>query len=149
MTTRTTGIARTGMIFRFPWKNIGARKFVRDEEGSLTVEVAIWAPAMIFMLALVLDFAFMMVLNASMWNAARETARAVSLHRVLPDRADDYLRDRLLFRNAPYRISVETGPDEVDARVALAGPEASLTPVMGRYLVGDLNASVSMLREPN
>ncbi|MCA0942374.1 pilus assembly protein [Yangia mangrovi] len=149
MTTRTIGIARTGTISRLPSKKLFAKDFVGDEEGSLTVEVAIWAPAMIFMLALILDFAFMMVLNASMWNAARETARAVSLHRVLPDQADDYLRDRLLFRNAPYRIAVETSRDEVDARVTLAGPEASLTPVMGRYLVGDLNVSVAMLREPN
>lgn len=125
------------------------KDFSKDEDGSLTAEVAIWAPALIFVLALILDFAFLMILNASMWNAARDTARAVSIHRVLPADANDYLRERLLFRDAPYDVSVSTGPDQVDARVMLSGPKASLTPIMGRYVVGDLRVNVSMLREPN
>ncbi|WP_353472644.1 TadE/TadG family type IV pilus assembly protein [Salipiger sp. H15] len=113
------------------------------------MEVAIWGPLLIALLAVLLDFAFMMVLDANMWNAARDTARAVSIHRVRPEDADAYLRERLFFKGAPYTISVETGPDEVDARVALAAAKASLTPVVGRYVVGDLQVSVSMLREPN
>lgn len=142
--TRST----TGRTHRLG-KTFMLRRFREQEDGSLTVEMAIWAPFLLCMLALIMDFAYLMVVNANMWSAARDTARAVSIHRVRPEEANDYLRSRLFFGNNDYVVDVQVDRDEVDARISLPGAKASLTPVMGRYVVGELKASISMLREPS
>lgn len=123
-------------------------RFLKDEDGSVTVEMAIWSPMLISAIVLILDFAYMMVVNADMWHAARNTARALSIHRITPSEAPDYLRRHLFFANEPYDIAVTLGPETVYARVVLASADAALTPVVGRYVAGELRASISMLREP-
>ncbi|WP_417720039.1 TadE/TadG family type IV pilus assembly protein [Salipiger sp.] len=131
-------------FFRAP----SPRRFWRDETGSFTVEVVVWSPLLLVSLLLILDFANLMVVNASMWNAARDTARAVSIHHVTPDDSRDYLRDNLFFRHEGYVIDVDVDAATVQARVQLDAAHAALTPAIGRYLVGTMVAKVTMLREP-
>ncbi|KMK67640.1 TadE/TadG family type IV pilus assembly protein [Puniceibacterium sp. IMCC21224] len=123
-------------------------RFRKEETGSLSVEVAIWTPLILASLLAVIDFSHLMVSNASMWNAARNTARAVSVHRVRPDDAERYLRDNLFFNDTPYIVSVQSGTDEVVATVSLNMADVALTPIVGRYLGGTMIASISMLKEP-
>ena len=123
-------------------------RFLRDESGSFTLEVMIWSPLLIGTLLLILDFSYLMMVNAGMWNASRDTARAVSIHRVTPDNAEQYLRDRLFLRRGTYDVTVDVTSSEVVARVTVDSAEAALTPVVGRYIIGQLAAKVVMLREP-
>ncbi len=126
----------------------GAVGFCRSESGSYSAEFAIWTPFLLAMLLLIIDFSYLMVSNASMWNAARNTARAVSIHRVTPDAAEEHLRDALFFDDTPYAVAIETPKDEVAVVVRLDATKVALTPVLGRYVVGTMTARVHMLREP-
>ncbi|MFZ5962988.1 TadE/TadG family type IV pilus assembly protein [Thalassococcus sp. BH17M4-6] len=123
-------------------------RFKKDESGSQTVEFIIWTPLLTATLLLIVDFSYLMVSNASMWNAARNTARAVSLHRVMPNEAEVYLRENLFFDDAPYDVTVRAQGDEVEAFVSVDTAKTALTPVLGRYVVGTMEARVTMLREP-
>lgn len=124
------------------------RRFWEDDDGSYTVEMVIWSPLILTSLVLVLEIGYLMTINASMWSASRDTARAVSIHRVRPDEAAEYLRGRLFIPHDDYAIEVDVNASEVLARVSLSSERAALTPIIGRYISGEIKAQVSMLREP-
>ncbi|WP_272490708.1 TadE/TadG family type IV pilus assembly protein [Mesobacterium pallidum] len=122
--------------------------FLLDESASTTIELAIWTPLIAGTLMLVLDFSFMMTLNANMWNASRSAARAVSIHDLNATEAEAWARDELLVSNRPYEIDVTRGETDVVVTIRLAGDKAGLTPFLARVYKGDISASVRMLREP-
>ena len=126
----------------------GLARFRDDESGTFTIEVVIWSPLLIGCLLLIIDFSYLMMINAEMWHASRDAARAVSIHRITPDEAEAYLRDQLVFQRDDYDIEVRTTSADVVARVSLDAASAALTPIIGQYVMGDIGAQVAMLREP-
>ena len=124
------------------------KTFSREDDGAFTLEMVIWSPLILGAIMLILDFAFLMTVDAGMWNASRDTARALSTHRIRPDEAEEYMRGRMQYLRDDYDIDIDVSRSEVVASVALDATDAALTPVIGRYVVGTLNARVAMMREP-
>lgn len=121
---------------------------LRDEEGSSTVEFVIWFPLLLASLLLVIEFSNAMVVNAGMWNATRDAARGVAMHRMTADEAESYFRETVFPSGLPYEVDVEIGADRVVVRTTLPGEDVSLTPILPRVFRGALGARVTMLREP-
>ncbi|WP_186766635.1 TadE/TadG family type IV pilus assembly protein [Puniceibacterium confluentis] len=128
-------------------KNLG-QDFALDEDGSSTIEFVIWTPLIVTAIMLIIDFSYSLTLNASMWNASRETARALSRHTISADEGEMYLRNAMFFTDKPYEIGIDLTRDDVFVKVSLPVGEAAMTPFLSRYMPGSLSAKVSMLREP-
>ncbi len=125
-----------------------SKDFARDDKGSSTVEFVIWTPLIITAIMLIIDFSYSLTLNASMWNASRETARALSRHTISADEGEMYLRNAMFFTDKPYEIGIDFTRDDVFVKVSLPVGESAMTPFLSRYMPGSLSAKVSMLREP-
>ncbi|ETW14601.1 hypothetical protein ATO8_01800 [Roseivivax marinus] len=124
------------------------RTFARSEDGGSTVEFVIWMPFVVGCLMLILDFSNLMIVDAGLWNASRDTARAVALRRVSEADAEAHFDARMFPRKVPYTFDVTVDGDEVSVTVLVEGEETALTPFLRRVYDGKLGASVRMLMEP-
>ena len=76
------------------WK---LRAFISDDRGMATIEFVLWVPVYVILLVAVTDASILYLTHSEMWNAARDTARRISVGAMTaadaPDRARDPLGD--------------------------------------------------------
>ena len=132
-------MARTGSLLK---------TLRRDEEGSTTVEFVIWTPLLAAGLMLILDLSYMMIVDAGLWNASRDTARAVAQRRVTTDEAEALFAERMFPRNVEYRFGIDVAEDEVHIQVLVDGEDTALSPFLPKFYEGTIGASLRMLMEP-
>jgi hypothetical protein len=122
--------------------------FTSKENGSVSLEVALWSPLIIAMFMVIVDFSYSMTLHANMWHATRTTARALSQHNITETESEAYLKSLLLFPDRDYRVQVEVSDREIQVDVELDGAQAALTPAYRFYGGGDYHSRIRMFREP-
>lgn len=121
--------------------------FRRNQEGGATVEFVLWLPFFIALLAIITDFTFIYMTNSSMWDAAREAARAMSIRNTDENQARQMIEDRLI-RGGSYYVDVNPNNLEVYAIIRIGMAEASIFGIFSTVLNDDLVAVVKMQKEP-
>jgi len=127
-------------------RSLGA--FLRDDGGVVTIEFIAWIPAFVWMLSLICDFSFIFMTNASMWDAARDAARRVALHKLTAHQAETYLREDIFSPARNMDVSVTSDTEQVVVYVRTNMRDASPLGFFLPLLPSDLIARVIMLREP-
>ena len=128
----------------FHWSRVS--EFLRDEHGSATIEFVLWVPTIVFLLVIVTDASILYLTHTEMWNAARDTARSLSVGAVTAAEAPDRAKGKLLLGGRTYTVAVsEANPVIVEISVGVG--DASIfgffAPVLGRQLT----ARVEMMKE--
>ncbi len=122
------------------------RRFIRDQAGTASIEFVLWAPVYVILLVAVTDASILYLTHTEMWNAARDTARRISVGTLNAAGAPDHAGKKLLLSGRTYTLAVsDTGPVivEISVNVGDASVFGFFKPVLGR----ELNARVVMWKE--
>ena len=122
------------------------RRFIRDQTGTATIEFVLWVPLYVILLVAVTDASILYLTHTEMWNAARDTARSISVGTLNAAGAPDHAGKKLLLSGRTYTLAVsDTGPVivEISVNVGDASDFGFFKPVLGR----ELTARVEMWKE--
>lgn len=124
------------------------RALFGSRDGSATVEFVLWFPVFVTMIAVITDLSFIYTTNASMWDAARDTARRMALRQMDVAEAEAFAASAVaLGSSADYTVHATIG-DDVMVEITTSTSAASVFGVYAAVLPGTLTARVTMLREP-
>lgn len=125
-------------------------RFSRREEGSISVEFALWAPVFFAVILLGADTSLSFSRQSDYWNEAYETARIVSRHGM--DSADAVSHAQSAMEIGSYRPEVAVDIDEAAqmVTVTVTAEAAELAPfgILARALGETVSISVSKALEP-
>jgi len=140
------------------------KTFGRRKEGSVTVEFIVWIPVFLIILAFTADACQLYLIQADLWNVARDAARRMSILQLTAaptDTVTPYIKGQLLYYNTHYILndpppktttsctnSVQTINDVVTIKVPVQ--YASVFGVLeawGGFSSATLSAQVTMLEE--
>ncbi len=122
------------------------RRFIRDQTGTATIEFVLWVPVYVILLVAVTDASILYLTHTEMWNAARDTARRISVGAINAAGAPDHAAKNLLLSGRTYTLAAsDAGPVivEISVNVGDASVFGFFKPVLGR----ELNARVVMWKE--
>ncbi len=122
------------------------RRFIRDQTGTATIEFVLWVPVYVILLVAVTDASILYLSHTEMWNAARDTARRISVGGINAADAPGYASNKLLLSGRTYTLSAsDAGPVmvEISVNVGDASIFGFFKPVLGRQLT----ARVGMWKE--
>ncbi len=122
------------------------RAFLEDDGALASMEFVLWVPVFFFVLVIVTDASILFLTHTEMWNAARDTARRVSVGAMTAAEAPARATRKLKLANRQYRVAVSDANPvivEISVGVADASVFGFFTRVLGRRLV----ARVEMLKE--
>lgn len=127
------------------------RSFGRSERGVITVEFVIWMPVFLVILAFIADACALYLIQADMWNVARDTARRMTTGQLgTAQEAHDYAAAQLMYPNKPYTITATPGvPDDV-VQITIPITNASIFGVLaiyGSFSDATMTAKVTMRAE--
>ena len=124
--------------------------FSTCEEGSVSVEFAIWTPAFLAVILLGADTSLSFSRQSNYWNVAYETARIVSRHGM--DSTDAALHAQGEMEIGSYRPEVAVNIDEATqvVTVTVTAEAAEMAPfgILARALGETVSISVSKALEP-
>lgn len=123
--------------------------FARGERGSITVEFVIWMPVFLVILAFIADACLLYLMQADMWNVARDTARRMTTGQLNKPEAETYAKNQLLYSNKPYIVTATQGADDV-VEITIPVANASVFGVLaayGSFTNATLRARVTMRAE--
>ena len=123
------------------------RTFLFDTEGAVSVEFSLWVPIIFGVFVLIADFTYLAMVNASMWEAARNAARSVAIHQSDIASAESSAR-RSLVGTLDYQIAVVNDAEDVSVRITLPARKGGLVGLVTKPMNFDLVAYISMPREP-
>lgn len=103
------------------------RRFVREEDGTATLEFVIWVPTFAAILLLAADLALSLFTYSRMWDISRETARRVAVGEIAIDQAESIVNG-LLPNYGTFEVSVAENDDK---NVAVAIQGISVSPFVG------------------
>ena len=112
-------------------------------------EVLFWAAVFCGAIAAIADLSMIYTTTASMWDAARDSARRVALHEATAEEARAAAAGAVAL-GAPGIYAVEVTEDETDVTVIITADAADASPI-GLYAAvapGRLTARVTMMKEP-
>lgn len=120
---------------------------LKSENGSGTVEFAIFAPLILFLIISIAELAFLFTVNANMWDVTRDMTRRLALHQLQSDEVERALADYP--RLAPgMEVDVWESDNMVSVTLSLPFDQASLIGGPVSAFPGGMSARIAMLREP-
>lgn len=129
--------------------------FLRDEDGSHTVEFVIWVPLFVFFLAATIDASVLYLTHTEMWNVARDAARRMSTRQFNEEEAARHARDELLMGGRQYYINASMQDEEATVVIRTYIWDASVFGIFGIFAsagssaeLRTLDAVVTMRMEP-
>jgi Flp pilus assembly protein TadG len=125
--------------------------FGKNDEGSVSVEFAIWTPAFLGVILLGADTSVSFSRQSNYWNVAYETARIVSRHGMGSDDAALHAQGEMEIGS--YRPEVAVKIDEATqvVTVTVTAEAAEMAPfgILARALGETVSISVSKALEPS
>jgi len=115
--------------------------FVRDENGSTTIEIVLWTPIVLGFLGLITDATVAMNAQQDFYGIARDASRMVATGQRTADEAVGYIQERL--GNADDLVADVSIADNF-VTSSITAPAGSYTTVSSAFVGGDLNAEVTM-----
>lgn len=133
--------------------------FRKDENGSVSVEFVLWIPIFIFLIAIITDLSIVYVVNANMYDVARDTARRWSQDRYrkeFPTDEDvkDHVTSALVIGYDKDGVEYEVAPiwdeagNEVTVAIRADSADVDIFGIMKPIGVDTLVAHVTMRLEP-
>jgi hypothetical protein len=116
-------------------KNPTLQKMLTSEEGSLSVEFALWMPVIFMILMFVADTSAALFAQANMWHIAGDISRAIATGRMSVAEAQHFLLE-----HTRYSIDVSLAGDMV--LVQLSQPFADIGTGVTLSFVGDIQVQV-------
>jgi Flp pilus assembly pilin Flp len=140
----STQRAGRGKIFR-NW-------LMRDEGGSVAVEFALIIPVFLSILFGIMQFGYVLVVQNSMTNAAREGARAMAIQQATTEDGVAMVRSALERWSVEFDVEAETqidpaGRNEVSVVVSLPLSEIGFGDYLGVFTGRRIEAVASMLQD--
>lgn len=124
-------------------------RFGREQQGVITVEFVIWMPVFLVMLAFIADASFLYLMQADMWNVARDTTRRMTTGQLTAANAPAYAGAQLMYPSKPYIVTATQGLDDV-VEISIPIKNASVFGVLavfGSFSDATLRAKVTMRAE--
>jgi Flp pilus assembly protein TadG len=133
--------------------------FRRDENGSISVEFVLWIPVFITLIAIITDLSIVYVVNANMYDVARDAARRWSQDRSGTEFPDDaavrtFVTDNLVLGYDRDEVFYEVNPlkdeaaNEVTVAIRADSADVDIFGIMRPLGVDNLVAVVTMRLEP-
>ncbi len=136
---------------------------LEDKSGANVVEFAIVAPVVLLIVLGIIQFGMILFTYNNMVQAAREAARTLAVQETTAAEAQQIALNQLGFSGLPFTITA-CEPDAVpphgpacvapldpasDVSVTITVPlsEATLVDILGLFVSGDLEATVTMRKE--
>ncbi len=123
------------------------RAFISDVRGSATLEFILWVPVYVILLVAVTDASILYLTHTEMWNAARVSARSISVGALAVADVPGHAKERLLLGGRTYTVAA-SDTDPVTVQISVNVGDASVfgffKPVLARQLI----ARVEMMKEP-
>lgn len=119
------------------------------DRGTATVEFVIWMPLFAIILAITADACMLYLMQADMWNVARDTARRMSTGELNAGTAQTYAASELLYANKPYTITASVGATDT-LEISIPVQNASIfgvLGVLGSFSTASLDAKAEMRAE--
>lgn len=120
----------------------------RSKDGSATVEFVLWFPVFVTMIAVITDLSFIYTTNASMWDAARDTARRMAFRQIDAAEAQTWAKNAVALGKPEDYTVVATEGEDVVVEITTSTSDASVFGIYAALLPGTLTARVTMMREP-
>ncbi|QHQ36139.1 TadE/TadG family type IV pilus assembly protein [Algicella marina] len=123
-------------------------RLLKEEDGSSTVEIALWLPIFFLIIATSVDFSLIFSKNAQMWDVARDSARRMATYSMDGEEAKTYAHSRV--RNTADSVEVQTLDEGEEVIVTISVPieDTAFFSFIATKAWGDIEARVSMLKEP-
>ena len=130
---------------------------LKDESGSNAVEFATVAPILLLIVLGIMQFGMILFTYNNMVQAAREAARTLAVQETTAADAQTIALNQLAFSGLPFTVTIcepATVPcagaplSDVSVTIAVPLSEATLVDILGLFSTGDLEASVTMRKEP-
>ncbi len=137
------------MLYRNNFRWPGVSQFLRDENGSATIEFVLWVPIFVVILVAATDATVLYLHHTEMWNVSRDVARRVAVGDMTEADAVTVVQNEMFLYSRAYTVAT-SDPAELDVQIMIQTSIADASvfgffkPVLGRYLT----ASVTMRREP-
>jgi hypothetical protein len=115
------------------------RSFLRRQDGSVSVEFIVWMPVFLAVLGLIADASTTYLIQASMWNAAADCTRRMSVGQytaaqVSPnDVKTACVQKELLYAYKPYSITPTFGATDDSIEITLPMYEAGVIGVLAVF----------------
>ncbi len=130
---------------------------LKDKSGANAVEFAIVVPVLLLIVLGIIQFGIILFTYNNMVQAAREAARTLAVQETTAADAQTIALNQLAFSGLPFTVTICepvtvpcAGAPLSDVSVTIAVPlsEATLVDILGLFATGDLEASVTMRKEP-
>ncbi len=122
------------------------RAFISDDRAMATLEFVLWVPVYVILLVAVTDASVLYLTHTEMWNAARDSARLISVGAMSAADAPNRAREQLLLSGRTYTVAASDA-NPVIVEISVGVGDASIfgffSPVLGRQLT----ARVAMMKE--
>ncbi|HXL98334.1 MAG TPA: TadE family protein [Rhizomicrobium sp.] len=119
------------------------------QSGTASVEFVIWMPIFAVILACSADACMMYLVQADMWDVARDTVRSMTTGELTATTAPAYATGELLYPAKPYVITATAGTSDV-VEITLPIQNASVfgtLALLGGFTGATIDAKVAMRAE--
>lgn len=123
--------------------------FLRDDQGSATIEFVLWVPIFVVLLVATTDATILYLHHTEMWNVSRDVARRVAVGDMTEAEAVNVVQSEMFLYSSAYTVATSQ-PTDLDVQIVIQTQVADASifgffkPVLGDFLT----ASVTMRREP-
>jgi Flp pilus assembly protein TadG len=126
-----------------------ASRFLRDEQGSATIEFVLWVPVFVILLVATTDATILYLHHTEMWNVSRDVARRVAVGDLTEADAVGVVENEMFLYSSAYTVATSLPTElnvmiQIQTSIADASVFGFFTPVLDRFLT----AQVIMRREP-
>ena len=126
-----------------------ASQFLRDEQGSATIEFVLWVPVFVILLVAATDATILYLHHTEMWNVSRDVARRVAVGDLTEADAVAVVENEMFLYSSAYTVATSLPTElnvmiQIQTSIADASVFGFCKPVLGRTLT----ALVVMRREP-
>ena len=124
-----------------------ARRYLRDQDGTSTVEFVMWVPIFILILGLVVDICFIFLAQSRMYDVTADAARCWAIGACTQSEAEQKVaRDGAFNGSAPAPSSTING-GAVTLSASLDPSQVAIVGVFGWVASKDITASVTQIKE--
>ena len=136
------------MLHRGKFRRLAVSQFLRDEQGTVTIESVLWMPVYVVIMVAAIDATILYLHHTEMWNVSRDVARRIALGDMTEADAAALVQKELSLYSSGYVVATGSPADPV-VRVRIQTQIASAS-VFGfyRHILGTyMYAQVTMRRE--
>lgn len=107
------------------------RRFRKNEDGAVTVELVLWVPVFMIILMLVVDASMLFVTQSNFWGVARDSARRVAVNTMTGTEAETWALDEASFGSVVPTVDVDTTGGNVTVTISTPFSDVDVFGLLG------------------